>query len=50
MTTTDALQLTAHYCAAEEFEQEPFIYCQQADKLGVFRPIFLNRVCDGRID
>ena len=51
MTTTDALQLTSYYCQDNfDWNPKPMTHCQKPDLLGVYRPLFLDRVCDGRID
>lgn len=49
MTTTDSLQLSEYYCANTEYELKPIVQCQDPDKLGIVRPLFLDRVCDGQI-
>ena len=51
LTTTDALQVQELYCKKQpKFEFKEHVMCSKADELGFFRPVFLDRICDGVID
>ena len=52
MTTTDSLQIIWNYCNADADQGNPTetINCQSLDKFNIQRPVYTNRVCDGRFD
>ena len=51
LTTTDALQVQELYCDEKpSFEFKEHVMCSKKDELGFFRPVFIDRICDGILD
>ena len=51
LTTTDALEVQDFYCSKQpKFELKEHVMCSKEDELGFFRPVFVDRLCDGIID
>lgn len=51
LTTTDALEVQEMYCTKNpNFELKEHVMCTQPDELGFYRPVFVDRICDGIID
>lgn len=50
MTTTDALQIQWKYCRNHEIPVKPYENCTSVDRFGFSRPVFRDRICDGRAD
>jgi hypothetical protein len=47
LTTTDALQIQHRYCKYRPgFIAKPTLNCSSPDRLGIVRPIFMDRICD----
>ena len=51
LTTTDALQVQNLYCMKQpDFELKEHVMCSTKDEFGFFRPVFVDRICDGIVD
>ena len=51
LTTTDALEIQEMYCLEKpDFELKEHVMCTQPDELGFYRPVFVDRICDGVVD